>query len=79
MRGGKETDPSPPVHGVQGPAPSDHEAVEGYREGVRVGTPKGPFGQVALEGEGHGGGLEVPEGHQGVVHQHQEEAPGGGV
>ena len=32
------------------------EGSEGYREGLRVGTPKGPLGQEALEGEGHGSG-----------------------
>ena len=46
-----------PVHGVQGLTPSDHEAVEGYMEGVRAKTPKGTLGQVDLEGEGHGGGF----------------------
>ena len=55
--GGKETGPPSPVHGVQGLTPSDHEAVEGYMEGVRAKTPKGPLGQVDLEGEGHGGGF----------------------
>ena len=66
VRGRKETNPPPPVHRVQGLAPpADHEAVEGYRVGVRVETPKGPLGQVALEGEGHGGGFGIPKGHQG--------------
>ena len=45
--GRKEIGPSPPVYRVQGLASSDHEAVEGYREGVRVETPKSPLSQVA--------------------------------
>ena len=44
-----------------------------------MGTPKSPLSQVALGGEGHGGGFEVPEGYQGEVHQHKEEASGGGM
>ena len=32
------------------------EGFEGYREGLRVETPKAPLGQEALEGEGHGSG-----------------------
>ena len=56
VRGREETDPSPPsVCRVRGLAPLDHEAVEGYRVGVRVEAPKAPLGQVALEREGHGG------------------------
>ena len=47
VRGRTETDPLSPVHRVQGLAPLDYEAVEGDREGVRVGRPKS-LGQVAL-------------------------------
>ena len=65
-----------PVHGVQGLAPADHEAVEGDMEGVRVETPKSPLGKATLEGEGYGNSVEVPEGHQGGVHQYQKEVPG---
>ena len=67
VRGRKETDLPRPVHKVQGLAASDHEVVEGYREGVRVESPKGPLGQMALE-EGQGGGFKVPEGHRSGVH-----------
>ena len=77
VRGRKEIDPTPPIHRVQGLAPPDHEAMEGHREGVRVESPKGPLSQVALEEEGHGGGVKVPAGHQGGVRQHQGEAPEG--
>ena len=42
---------------------------------MRAEAPKGPLGRVAMEGEGHGGGFEVPEGHQGGVHQHQKKPP----
>ena len=37
---------------------ADQVAVKGYREGLRVETSKGPLGQVALEGEGHGGSFD---------------------
>ena len=68
VRQRKETDPLPPLHRVQGLAPSDHKAMKGYREGVRVETPEAPRSQVAVEGEGHESGFEVPEGYQGGVH-----------
>ena len=74
MQGRKETDPSPPFCGVQGLAPSDQRAVEGDRKHPRAPLAEGPLG-----GEGHGGGFEVPEGHQGGVYQHQKEASGGGM
>ena len=47
-----------------GLTPADMAVVEGHKEGLRVETPKGPLGQVALEGDGHGGSLRVLEGHQ---------------
>ena len=74
-----KADPLPPFHGVQGLAPSDHEAVERYREGVWVEIPKSPLSQVAVGGEGHGGGFGVLRGHQCGVHQRQKGAPGGGM
>ena len=63
VRRRKETDPPPLVHGVQGLAAPDHEVVEGYRESVRVETPKGPLGQVAVEGENHGSGFGIHKRH----------------
>ena len=57
--GGVGADPSPLVHGVQGLAHPDLKVVEGDKEGVRVEIPKGPLSQVAVEGEGHRGGLGV--------------------
>ena len=75
--GKKETDPSLPFCGVQGLAPLDQKAVDGYREGLRTETPKGPLGQMAVAGEVHRGGFGVLEEYQGRVHQHQKEASGG--
>lgn len=69
----------PPLHGMQGLAPPDHKVVEGYREDVWVETPEAPLGQVAVERESHGAGSEIPEGHQGRMHQQQKGAPGGGM
>ena len=68
VRRKKETDPLPPLHGVQGLTPPDRKALERYREGVWVKTSKGSLGQVALEGESHGDGFEVLERYQGGVH-----------
>lgn len=48
-------DPPPPVYRAQGLVPPDRKAVEGDREGMRAGTPKGPLGQMTVEGEGHRG------------------------
>ena len=76
--GRKTADPPPPLHGVQGLAAPDQETVERNREGTWVGASEGPLGQVALEGEVHGGGFSFLKEYQGRVHQHQKEAPGGG-
>ena len=35
-------------------------AMGGGREGARVEEPKGPLGQVAVEGEVYGGGFGIP-------------------
>ena len=49
--GRKETDPPPPVYGVQGMGTPDQEVVEGHREGPGVETFQSPFGQVVVEGD----------------------------
>ena len=74
VRGREAADPPPSAHRVEGLALSDQKAIEGHREGVRVETPKSPFGQMAMEGEGHRGGVSFFGRHQGGVHHHQEEA-----
>lgn len=42
---------------------------------MRVETPKGPLGQMALGGEGYGSGVGFLERYQGRAHQHKEEPP----
>ena len=61
--GKKETDPSPYFCGVQGLAPSDQKAVDGYREGPRTESLKGPLGPIAVAGEVHRGSFGVLEEH----------------
>ena len=56
VRGRKEADSPPPLHGVPGVAPADQAIIERRREGLWVEAPKSPFGQETLEGQGHRGG-----------------------
>ena len=57
----------PPLHGVQRLGPSDQEAVEEGREGLRVEASKGAVGQVVVEGGGHQGCVGVPRGPEGGI------------
>ena len=68
VRGRKETDSPPPLHGVQGVGAPDQEVVEGHRESPWVEAPQGPHGQVAMEGEVHRGGSGFLGQHKGGVH-----------
>ena len=78
VRGKKETNPSPPVYGVQGMGTPNQEVVEGHREGPGVETPQSPFGQVAMEGEIHRGGFGLLGQHESGVYQGEESRAGGG-
>ena len=78
VRGMEETDPPPPVYGMQGMGTTDQEVVEGHREGPGVETSQSPFGQVAMEGKVHRGGFGLPRQHESGVHQDEESRAGGG-
>ena len=58
----------------------DQKVMEGYREGLRAETPKGPFGQTAVGRAVDGGGLKVLAEYQGRMHGSGTETPrrGGG-
>ena len=78
VRGREETDPPPPVYGVQGMGTPDQEVVEGHREGPGVETSQSPFGQVVMEGEAHRGGFGLLGQHESGVYQGEESRAGGG-
>ena len=77
VRGRKETDPSPPVYGMQGMGTQNQEVVEGHREGPGVETFQSPFGQVAMEGEVHRGSSGLFGQHESGVYQGEESRAGG--
>ena len=60
-----------------GPSCPRSGSCEGYREGTQMERPKGPLGQMAMEGEVYRGRFGAPGEHQGMDHQHQEKASGG--
>ena len=68
VRGRKAADLPPPVYGVLSLAAADSAAMEGYREGLRVEIPRGPLGQVAVEGEAYGGHVGFSGRHEGGAH-----------
>ena len=43
---------------------------------MRVGTPKGPLGEVAVEGEGDRSGFDLPAGHEGLLYGSDEASRG---
>ena len=70
--GRKETDPAPPVYGVQGMDTPNQEVVEGHREGPGVETPQSPFSQVAMKGEVHRSSLGLLGKHESGMYQVEE-------
>ena len=78
VRGKKETNPSPPVYGVQGMGTPIQKVVEGHTEGSGVETSQTPFGQVAMKGEVHRGGFGLLGQHESGVHRGEESRARGG-
>ena len=79
VRGRKETNPPPPVYGVQGMGTPDQEVVEGHREGPGVEASQNPVGQVVMEGEVYRGGFEFLGQHEsGACQGEESHARGGG-